>query len=153
MKIDNHEQIAKTLLPGNRTAAPASGDGRFGAILKETVENTQKSSSTPQQTQFVTPPVGIQLDPIVRLDGKDCVGQVERLLDLLDRYRLQLADSSISLKQLDPMVQEMAGENQKLAPVLEKLPDDDGLRDILKQTLITTSVEIARFYRGDYVAS
>ncbi len=153
MKIDNNEQITKTLFPGSHTPASSSGDGRFGAILKETVENTQKSSSAAQQTQFVSPPVGIQLDPTAWVDRKDSVGQVENLLDLLDRYRRQLADSRVSLKQLDPLVREMSAEKLKLAPVLDKLPADDGLKGILKQALITTSVEIARFYRGDYVVS
>ena len=153
MKIDSNEQITKTLFPSNPTPASSTSDGRFGAILKETVENTQKSSSAPQQTQFVKPPVGIQLDPTAVVERKDSVGQVENLLDLLERYRRQLADSRVSLKQLDPLVREMSDEKLKLAPVLDKLPADDGLKGILQQALITTSVEIARFYRGDYVVS
>ncbi len=153
MKIDNSEQIMKTLHPGSRTPTSSSGDGRFGAILKETVENTQKSSPAMQNTQFVTAPVGLRLDPATSVASDSPVGQVENLLDLLDRYRLQLADSKVSLKQLDSLVQEMSAEKQRLKPVLDKLPDADKLKGILNQTLITTSVEIARFYRGDYIAS
>jgi hypothetical protein len=40
-----------------------------------------------------------------------------------------------------------------LAPVLDSLPDDEKLKDIANETLVTASLEVTKFYRGDYIAS
>ena len=42
---------------------------------------------------------------------------------------------------------------ETLEPVLDSLPDDEKLKDIVNQTLVTASLEITKFYRGDYIAS
>jgi len=47
----------------------------------------------------------------------------------------------------------METEKETLAPVLNSLPPEDGLKDILNQALITSSLEVIKFNRGDYVNS
>ena len=47
----------------------------------------------------------------------------------------------------------MTRELENLAPELDSLTDDGELKDILNQTLVTASLEISKFYRGDYISS
>jgi len=47
----------------------------------------------------------------------------------------------------------METEQEALAPVLNSLPPGDGLKDILNDALVTSSLEVIKFNRGDYVDS
>ena len=78
---------------------------------------------------------------------------MEDLLGLLDDFRQNLSDPRINLRQIDPIIQEMDKLKETLEPVLDSLPDDEKLKDIVNQTLVTASLEITKFYRGDYIAS
>jgi hypothetical protein len=86
-------------------------------------------------------------------NGQITADHIEKLINLLDLYRDKLADPRISLKQLDPHITEMNREMESLGPVLDSLPADDGLRTVLNQTMVTLSLEISKFYRGDYISS
>ena len=75
------------------------------------------------------------------------------MINLLDQYREKLADPRISMKQLDPDIKEMARGMEYLTHVLHSLPADEGLKDILNRTMVTISLEIGKFYRGDYISA
>jgi hypothetical protein len=45
----------------------------------------------------------------------------------------------------------MEMENQELIPMMESLPDGDGLKDILNRLLVSSTVEVIKFNRGDYI--
>jgi hypothetical protein len=47
----------------------------------------------------------------------------------------------------------IAKEKDQLSAVLDSMPNEDGLKDILNQTLITASLEGIKFNRGDYITS
>jgi len=47
----------------------------------------------------------------------------------------------------------MTREMENLAPVLDSLPADDKLSNILNETLVNVSLEISKFYRGDYISA
>ena len=151
MKIYNNDQILKNLYPeANRKAMPPA-DKEFGTILKETVENTPKAKPGPLKTNFVNPLSGVQLIPSSSPDKKVTVERIEKMIDLLDQYRQMLADPLTSLKKIDPIIKELGQEKEKMAPVLDSLNDDEGLKNILNQTLVTASLEVTKFYRGDYI--
>ena len=46
----------------------------------------------------------------------------------------------------------MEAETDSLLPVYRNLPDGDSLKDVLNDVLLTSSVEILKFRRGDYLA-
>jgi hypothetical protein len=77
--------------------------------------------------------------------------RVEKFLDLLDDYRRLLADCRVGLKGLDSAVQAVEIGRDELSPLLAGLPEGDGLRDVLNQSLVTAEIEILRFRRGDYL--
>jgi hypothetical protein len=43
-------------------------------------------------------------------------------------------------------------ETENLTPILDSLPEDEDLKNIINRTLVTASLEVSKFYRGDYVA-
>lgn len=152
MKIFSNDQILKNLYPEttNKPMPPAGEE--FGAILKETVENTQKAEPANLQTKFMNPLSGVHMIPSPVQDKEITIERIEKMIDLLDQYRQMLADPKVSLKEMDPVVMEMAHEKEKMATALDSMQNDEGLKKILNQTLVTTSLEITKFYRGDYIA-
>ncbi|NIS16893.1 MAG: hypothetical protein GWN96_11840, partial [candidate division Zixibacteria bacterium] len=79
--------------------------------------------------------------------------RVDNLLNLLDNYRDQLADSQVTLRSIEPVINMIEKEKEQLSSVLEFLPNEDGLKDIVNRTLITASLEVIKYNRGDYIAS
>jgi len=153
MKIDNYFQILKNLYAGNKTdPSPVNGD-KFGDILKETIGNNKQEAAGSRRTAFVNPLAGIQPKATVALDRQIALDRVGNLINLLDQYRQKLSDPRITLKNIDPIIKEIDQQKDKLAPVLDSLPDGEKLKDIVNKTLVTASLEITKFYRGDYIAS
>jgi hypothetical protein len=151
MKIDNSDPIMKDLLPQSTAKPGPGGEQEFGRILKETVENTQKPDAGPRQTAFINPLTSVWRTAPGSADPEFAIDRIENMLDLLDRYRHKLADPEMNLKQIDPIINEIARENDGLASLAESLPAADELKGILKRTMVTASLEVTKFYRGDYL--
>ena len=77
--------------------------------------------------------------------------RIENMIDLLDQYRHKLADPQMNLKQIDPIINDIARENDSLATLADSLPAADELKAILERTMVTASLEVTKFYRGDYL--
>jgi hypothetical protein len=152
MKILNNEQVLKTFQHESNTKAQPPVGEEFGTILKETVKNATPAALAPLQTTFINPLAGqpISTSPP---DHQFAANSIEDMINLLDRYREKLADPRNTMKQIDPVIREMTREMENLAPVLDSLPADEGLKNILNQTLVTVSLEISKFYRGDYISA
>jgi len=153
MKIDNNDQLIKNLYPEPKGQPQPSADKEFGTILKETVDKSKKVDAGPRHSAFINPLSSIQLSPKTLSDDDFTVERIENLIDLLDQYRRKLADPQINLKQMDSIIKEIARENDELAPLAGSLSDDDDLKQILNRTRVTASLEIAKFYRGDYISA
>jgi hypothetical protein len=153
MKIQSNEQIVQTYLPEPKAEAKLKAGKEFVSIFKRAVENTPTETVTARQTMFVTPTKGLQPISPAQVNHSFTFRNIEEMLNLLDQYRDKLADPQVTLKQIDPYIMEMNRGIETLAPMLEKLPTGDGLRNILNQTMVTMSLEISKFFRGDYISS
>jgi hypothetical protein len=150
MKIDNHDQIVKTLKPEETTRSQPAGDREFGKILNETIEETPRSDAGHRQTVFVNPFTGVRLSPQESPDPNFTIGRIESMIDLLESYRQELADPQVNLKQMDAIIQNISRENDSLASLADSMPDDE-IKHILNHTMVTASLEVTKFYRGDYL--
>jgi hypothetical protein len=140
-----------TRVHADKSAQPAvPGSGGFGDILKVQMAAAPGAAASGIGLGLVAP---TQLQPVAQAPANRLDGRVERYLDLLDDYRRKLADPHISLKGLDAMVAEMEAGKDALAPALGSLPEGDGIKDILNRTLVTASLEIIKFRRGDYLTA
>jgi len=153
MKIDNNDPIVKSVYPEDTARSRSAGEKEFGTILKETVENTTRAGAGPRQTAFINPLSGVRLTTPGSPDPSITIERIENMIDLLDQFRHKLADSRINLKQIDPIISKIARENDSLATLENSLPDDDDIKNILNQTRVTASLEVTKFYRGDYLTT
>ena len=152
MKIMSNDQVPQTLQHESKNKARPSGHKEFGAILEETLENSKTVALAPMRTTFANRLPGVQPALAVAPDQQFAINSIEGMINLLDRYCEKLADPRITLKKVDPVIKEMSRELENLAPVLDSLPDDE-LKNILNRTLVTASLEISKFYRGDYISA
>lgn len=150
MKIDSNDPIVKSLNPEPATRPRPDGGGEFDKILKETIQETPGAAAGPSQTAFVNPLAGMTLTPQGSSDPKLAIERIENMIDMLDSYRQKLADPQLNLKQMDAIIRDIARENDSLASFADTLPDDE-IKRILNHTMVTASLEVTKFYRGDYL--
>jgi hypothetical protein len=153
MKILNTEQVLESLQRESRKNVNPFADKKFDAILKDTVKTTATASKATLRTTFINPTPVIQPAPLAPSDQIYAADSIEDIINLLDRYREKLADTRITMKQLDPDIKEMTRGMKNLDHMLESHPVDEGLRNILNRTMVTISLEISKFYRGDYISA
>lgn len=153
MKIYGNDDIKKSLYTETKHQTPQSPGKKFEVVLKETVDNSKNIISGPQPSRFINPLYRLQQKPSSAPKIQVTIERIENLLDILEKYRQQLADPEVTLKNIDPIMKNIMTEKENLAPILDSLPDSDGIKDIANQTMLTASLEITKFYRGDYISS
>jgi len=151
MKIENNENIQKSLYPEKISKNEKAQGIDFGAVLKNEVEKSSNAISTNQKIPSTSSISPIQLDMLSPAQNESIIDRVENLLNVLAEYQQKLKDPHFSLKEIDPLVKQMEKEKENLAPVLDSLVEDGGLKDILNKTLVTSSLETIKFNRGDYI--
>jgi hypothetical protein len=102
---------------------------------------------------MANPVSAIQFHPVSLENKRITVERVDNILNLLNNYRDNLADPQVTLRSIEPVINMIAKEKEQLSSVLESLPNEDELKDIVERTLITASLEVIKFNRGDYIAS
>jgi len=153
MKIDPNPEIVKSVYPDKTTGPDKPADDKFGAMLKEAINKPSRTSSESEKPQMINTISNIQLNPLFAIQNSPIVERTEKFLDILEEYQGKLNDPQTSLRDIDPLIQRIQTEKETLAPVLNSLSPGDGLKDILNDALITSSLEIMKFNRGDYVDS
>jgi hypothetical protein len=151
MKINETDPIIKQLNPVTGARPQPSVDKAFGKILEERVGHSIKDLTGTRQTAFTNPLNGVQMKTSTGFKKHDALDRSEHLIGLLDQYRRKLADPAATLKQIDPVIRQIRREADHLTPVLDALPENDGLKGIVNEILVTASTEISKFYRGDYI--
>jgi hypothetical protein len=124
-------------------------DGEFEQLLNNAVEKDEGARAA----QASMPASQLTCASLIRGDAEKAllVQETEAFLAQLDDYRHKLGHTEITLKDLAPLIDRLAETRDRLRPRLDNLAEGDALRGILNQVLVTSSVEIARFTRGDYL--
>ena len=152
MKIDGNDEIFKSGYNPKTPKNEQTNEADFNHILKESVE---KSTETPLEIQPATlldPISAIRINPLSSQDNDITLDRVENLLNLLEKYQQQLRDPEVTLRTIEPIMNAIAAEKDQLSEKLDSISNEDGLKDILNQALITASLEVIKFNRGDYIA-
>lgn len=151
MKIDGNNDIASSVFPDKTTQKDSTPDSEFKDILKASVERSQHNAAPVQAPTHASPVGAIRFAPLSPEARETTVERLDNLLNLLDQYRDQLADPKVTLRQIEPLLDTIAKEKEQMSTVLNSMPDEDGLKDIVHRTLITTSLELMKYNRGDYI--
>jgi len=152
MEVHSNYEILKAGYPKKSVKNQESVNKEFGAILDESIAETSQMDTGTRKTAMVDSMAGIQFDSSLSLNENPIIEQTGRLLDTLDNYREKLQNPEVSLADIKPLVSEMEMKKEGLTAALNSLPDGDGLKDVLNEAMITSSLEAAKFNRGDYTS-
>ena len=153
MKIDHSEEILKNVYAGKIAGPDKPVENKFAAMLKEAIDEPSKTSAGKEKPPMIGNISNIQIAPFFAVQNNPAVERTENFLNILEDYRKKLNDPQATLRDIHPLIQKMETEKDALAPVLNSLPPGDGLKEILNDAMITSSLEVIKFNRGDYVDS
>lgn len=153
MKIDGTEGIFKLPDSEKTTDRLKDQDRGFQKIFQQTLKPDPSPAVAPSATTFVHPSAPVAKTDAITPDVANAVDRIGQFIDLLDGYRRHLSEPGINLKTLDAMVKKLDGQRESLVPMVNEMPEGDALKTILNESLITASVEIFKFHRGDYLAA
>ncbi|MBW1702994.1 MAG: hypothetical protein JRJ11_13955 [Deltaproteobacteria bacterium] len=152
MEIYSNDGVLKSSYPEAIKKNEKPAGKRFGAVLQETIERSSCVGAGPQSPSIMNNISEIRFNLFSPVEKTRIIDRVENFLNILDEYHQKLGNPQVTLKDIYPLISEMAAEEEGLIPVLNSLPDRDELKEILNQTLITSSLEIIKFNRGDYLS-
>jgi hypothetical protein len=152
MEIHSNERILRSSYPEEIKKNKEPADKKFDAVLQESIEHSCDARSGPQGPSMINNISEIRLNAFSPNEKMRIMDRVEKFLDILDEYHQKLGDPQFTLKDIYPLIDNMAAENEGLISSLNYLTDGDKLKEILNRTLITSSIEIIKFNRGDYLS-
>ena len=126
-------------------------NGDFKKVMKEVMNKVQ--SNAPSTSNMVT--TGLvqdpgMLKPIDPVPGEAVVGQVEVMLDKVDFYAEKLADPSIPITDLSPLMDDMQSGAMALENMITNGKVPPALNNIVSDLIATITSEVEKFRRGDY---
>ena len=151
MEIDPDSKISPTTIPARIPETEKPSGMTFEAMLDGVMDASKKADPQAHDTTPTATQAGMGLKGCEPVGGYPVIAQAERLLDMLGEYQRQLADPAVTLRQMSPLIRQLEICRQGLVPAIDLLADEDELKNILNEIIITSSVEIVRFNRGDYV--
>lgn len=148
--INNIQSITQIIDSQSTKVSKTSGQAQgFESLLNSALEKTQESEKgiqTSELGEISAPGFDIQTVSSIVTDKTD------KLLTSLERYASKLDDTNISLKDIEPVLEEL---NADAASLLEETlslgKDDQNLIDIATSTAVTAKTEYLKFQRGDYL--
>lgn len=121
----------------------------FAHVLNQAMHTSQTADHTANPLSMLEPvqtvPFGIATD----IDESVVIEQIEGLLNSLDAYRERLRNHFYSAAEIQPLINDMSRKARYLSVTADAIQNED-LKGIINQTLVTTSLEEVKYYRGDY---
>jgi hypothetical protein len=147
------------ITPGELSSLQQESSGKSEKVSGsgfQDILNEKMGQASAKTSQSAAPPPMSNLDSIrfnlaSEQDTKKTLVRMDRFLSLLETYQKQMEDPRISLKETSTVVSQMEQQTQELLPLLDTLPEESGLKDLLNRLLVTSTVEAIKFNRGDYL--
>ena len=123
--------------------------GEFDTILSKTLANTDPAEKfAPSSLGEISSPV-----PALPMDDTDIdiPSGIDAALDLFERYTELLGDSSKSLRDIAPVLEDLTDQARRLAEQVQDTPSvDNRLSAMVDHMLSTAALEQFKMERGDY---
>lgn len=146
--IHNIQNIGQILDSPSTKISHSTGQG-FESLLDSALEKTQKSTEESQINGLGEIP-GLDFD--IQTVSSIVTEKTDKLLTSLESYASQLDDTSVTLKEIEPVLKRL---NEDAASLLEETlslgKDDQALIDIATSTAVAAKTEYLKFQRGDYL--
>jgi hypothetical protein len=150
MKITPNE-ILTNLHNTKRSQSFNTSGQKFDEILRQQISNQASQTGQTTQPPAVQPFSPLNVSMISNGDRHKNIEQVERFLDIIETYQKQLSNPSANLRDLNTLVSMMQEETINVMPILDSLPDGNALKDVINRAVVTSTVEMIKFNRGDYL--
>jgi uncharacterized phage infection (PIP) family protein YhgE len=148
--INNIQSITQIIDSQTTKESKSSGQAQgFESLLNSALEKTQESEKG-TQTSELGEISAMNFD--IQTVSSIVTDKTDKLLTSLESYAYKLDDGNITLKEIEPMLEEL---NADAASLLEETlslgEDDQSLIDIARSTAVTAKTEYLKFQRGDYL--
>ena len=134
-------------LSGFQRVQPKAVDEPKSPAFSDVLEKTF-GSKQPVQASAVCPAAAVMRP--MPVDLTELHRNTERVLDAMERYQSLLGDGRMSLREVEPSLNELRKAVDDLAPMSEAMSVDHPAWQIARGAVITAVKEIARFERGEY---
>jgi AAA domain len=152
MKIDPSQELLKTQYSGKTSLNEKPNADEFSAMFKEAIDDDpSKNIEGSKKSQMLNSAAQVQFNTPFAVQNAPLVERTEKFLDLLEEYQNTLMDPRAGLRDVHPLIEKLESEKEALVPLLGSLPEGEGLKEVLNNALVTSSVEVFKFNRGDYV--
>lgn len=145
--------------PNKDVNKKGTGEDGFQKIMDQVRSQTEKQGEITGRENLGPVPDGIQIvhgadrinEPLNMAERKQVLEELKQTLDIVDFYAARLADSSLSINGINPLI----GHLEDRLEILRNMESAPGmpekLRPVISDMVITIGTEIAKFKRGDYV--
>ncbi len=153
MKIQASDEILKSQSPSPKRPAGDSRIGRFKSLLDQSLGGTQATDAASGTAAAgpLCPLSGIQFQPSVSNAAPASAAEnLDGLIGSLESYQQKLADPNASLKDMGSLVEDLSQKDAQLARLADTVKDGN-LKKMIDDARVVTTVELAKFNRGDYI--
>ena len=124
-------------------------EGAFDAVFQQAIERKTVKPAKTESTAFVSEIRPVQFT-VSQSSASMVADRVERLIDTMADYQSKLIENGATLKDMHGLVQQMASQSESLAAISDSIEQTDGLKSIVNQSLMMSSMEIAKYNGGFY---
>ena len=124
--------------------------GAFDAVFQQAIDRKTIKPAKTESTAFVSDIRPVQFATVSQSPANMVVDRVERLIDTMADFQSKLIENGATLKDMHGLVQQMASQSESLAAVSDSIDQNDSLKSIVNQSLMMSSMEIARYNGGHY---
>ena len=133
--------------PAEKTG-PGNAAAEFSQVLQKTEQTIDRNRVTHPSLSAPIRPVAFAAPPETAFKAARQTGEI---LDTLEAYQQLLAKPSTSLRNMQPVVEQLGQEADRMAASMNHLPQGHALREIMKETLNQVHQELERFNQGMYI--
>ena len=157
MKIsETHGQLLGQVQ--KKTQKPGDQENQFQKVMDQVLLEKGKTEKGHPKGHLDPITEGIQLverpgnmeKSTVQGPRTQLINEIRQALDVVDYYAAKLADSSLPISDMSPLVTHMEDRLDNLRAMEVDPGTPDKLRTIISDLVITIGTEIAKFRRGDY---
>lgn len=147
--IDPDKSIQPATMKKTESASKPHAKG-FEAVLKQVADTKTPDPAKAESMPFLADVHPVRFAASPPSATYKVVEQVQNLIDTMADYQKKMAENGVTLKDMQVIVDRMASQSETLDLASTAVERDDHLKAIVNQATMLSSMEIARFYNGQY---
>jgi hypothetical protein len=149
MKIPDVSQLSALNQRPSETS-PRQDPSGFQKVFDNILDQATTGKSAPSVGIHSSTPPPLTINTIEPLPPVSGVQAMERFIDSLEDYQKGLENPQCNLRDLEPAIERLEREHRRLSHLANDSSDDNPLKRIMSEGLVTATLEIGRFRSGVY---